>query len=168
MKNCHRRFVFGDLYVDSDMAFLYHLQTYSILSINRCEYRTLSTLGCSSSYQIYLQSRESIHLLHRSCDSRKYTYFFPTYLLIPPKPESGLNRSLQNPNSSLHPFWLGGDAAMSSREDDLIRKRQWRINSDQMNVLRETLRRFEGTVSFFSLSHTVSFELIMSSPHLDR
>jgi len=100
-----------------------------------------------------------INISRRSCDSRKYTYFFPTYLLIPPKPGSGLDRTLQDnsptPNTrsvSLHPFWSSNAAATSSREEDLIRKRQWRISSEEMMLLRATATRFEGTVSLLILS----------------
>lgn len=46
----------------------------------------------------------------RNCSSRKYTYFLPTYTLLPPKPGSNLSVSLSTVNPpdfdvSSHPFW---------------------------------------------------------------
>jgi tRNA pseudouridine38-40 synthase len=91
----------------------------------------------------------------RSCDSRKYTYFFPSYVLIPPKPGSGLDRVLRTGappllpplDESSHPFWAGEDDGFTAKEDDLIGKRQWRISPNQLELLREMVKRYEGTVS---------------------
>ncbi|KAG5725459.1 Xylulose kinase [Termitomyces sp. T112] len=98
-----------------------------------------------------------------ACDSRKYTYFFPTYLLIPPKPGSGLDRSLQqyaaaeSPDATessnirtLHPFWTGVD--LSSHEGELARKRAWRVSPEQVERLRVAAKRFEGTHNFHNFT----------------
>ncbi|EGO22351.1 hypothetical protein SERLADRAFT_473077 [Serpula lacrymans var. lacrymans S7.9] len=95
-----------------------------------------------------------------SCDSRKYTYFFPSYLLIPPKPGSGLHRTLgqhadstKAPSDAIkpsHPFWGTGDT--STREDDLERKRKWRISADSIERLRLTVHKYEGTHNFHNFT----------------
>jgi tRNA pseudouridine38-40 synthase len=99
---------------------------------------------------------------HRSCDSRKYTYFFPSYMLIPPKPGSGLHEALGRHASSsatsepasapaMHPFWEGQDPA-STAEDDLVRKRQWRCSPEHIATLRATAARFEKTHNFHNFT----------------
>ncbi|KAG1739992.1 pseudouridine synthase [Suillus lakei] len=76
-----------------------------------------------------------------SCDSRKYTYFFPSYLLIPPKPGSGFQRAYEQHaqsmqgvvplDASAHPFWSAPESHSSSSMDDLVRERSWSISADQ-------------------------------------
>ncbi|KAI5999364.1 pseudouridine synthase [Pisolithus orientalis] len=81
-----------------------------------------------------------------SCDSRKYTYFFPTYLLIPPKPNTALARTLQSsgplstaqdastepsPSNRPHVFWDIPNAESTTPEEDL---------------------KFEGTHNFHNLT----------------
>jgi hypothetical protein len=83
-------------------------------------------------------------------------------MLIPPKPGGNLYRTLQQQSASassssltvptLHPFWAGIDMATSTREDDLRRKRQWRIDSDQIALIRESAKRFEGTHNFHNFT----------------
>jgi tRNA pseudouridine38-40 synthase len=101
-------------------------------------------------------------LFHRSCDSRKYTYFFPTYLLIPPKPGTAFQyayeqytRSMQGVeplDSSVHPFWSAGNSRSSSTTDDLVRKRSWRISTEQVEVIRQAAKKFEGTHNFHNFT----------------
>ncbi|KAF8159540.1 pseudouridine synthase [Crassisporium funariophilum] len=91
------------------------------------------------------------------CDSRKYTYFFPSYLLIPPKPGSGIHRALMShvertPGAKPIPasdFWQTTD---TSTEDDLQRKRSWRIGQEQLESLRKVVERFEGTHNFHNFT----------------
>ncbi|TEB36685.1 tRNA pseudouridine synthase [Coprinellus micaceus] len=106
------------------------------------------------------------------CDSRKYTYYFPSYLLIPPKPDSGLHRVLlrkqqevaspqstsstetpsSDPSSSpLHPFW-GSAPPGSTPEDDLVRKREWRVGQADLERLREFVRKYEGSHNFHNFT----------------
>ncbi|OAX41510.1 pseudouridine synthase [Rhizopogon vinicolor AM-OR11-026] len=97
-----------------------------------------------------------------SCDSRKYTYFFPTYLLIPPKPGTAFQRvheqyaeSMQGVDpldASAHPFWSVTDSHSSSSTDDLMRKRSWRISAEQIEVIRQTAKKFEGTHNFHNFT----------------
>ncbi|KAH8116464.1 pseudouridine synthase [Phellopilus nigrolimitatus] len=102
-----------------------------------------------------------------SCDSRKYTYFFPSYLLIPPKPNSGLYRTFKQQSASsssssttestsdasetVHHFWEGADLS-SSREEDMVRKKQWRVGADQVDALRAAAKKYEGTHNFHNFT----------------
>ena len=117
-----------------------------------------------------LPSKPQAQLLfefYRSCDSRKYTYFFPSYLLIPPKPGSGLYETLHRQVVSLsgtspkgaacpppdtdHPFWTDS-APVSSKDDDLQRKRRWRAGTEDIQRLREIVKKFEGTRNFHNFT----------------
>ncbi|KAL5537125.1 PUS1 [Sanghuangporus sanghuang] len=94
-----------------------------------------------------------------SCDSRRYTYFFPSYMLIPPKPTSALFRSIarySTPESASRqpdPFWQNENVDLeTSREEDMIRKKAWRVSKEKMEVLREAAKRFEGTRNFHNFT----------------
>ncbi|KAG6886242.1 hypothetical protein C0993_010804 [Termitomyces sp. T159_Od127] len=113
------------------------------------------------------------------CDSRKYTYFFPTYLLIPPKPESGIDRSLQrfaasqSPDTtqssnvrSLHPFWTGVD--LSNHDGELARKRAWRVGTEQVQRLRAAAKRFEGTHNFHNFTVGRDFSDRSNQRHMKK
>ncbi|PPQ63809.1 hypothetical protein CVT24_009804 [Panaeolus cyanescens] len=92
------------------------------------------------------------------CESRKYTYFFPTYLLIPPKPGSGIHRlwaekgdqypGMQPTLSS--PFWEGTEE--SSKEEDLARKRAWRASPEHVESLRSLAEKYLGTHNFHNFT----------------
>lgn len=94
----------------------------------------------------------------RNCESRKYTYFFPTYLLISPKPGSGIHRALMDhvtQNSDTPPtpnsdFWEHDDTR--SREEDLVRKRSWRVGQEQVQSLRNVVQQFEGTHNYHNFT----------------
>ncbi|KIP03414.1 hypothetical protein PHLGIDRAFT_497204 [Phlebiopsis gigantea 11061_1 CR5-6] len=89
--------------------------------------------------------------------SRKYTYFFPSYMLIPPKTDSALYKSSieqHGASFSLLDFWK--DASVESTPaDDLIRKRQWRAPKEAVEALREIAKRYEGSHKFhnFTVGH---------------
>ncbi|KZV74511.1 pseudouridine synthase [Peniophora sp. CONT] len=85
------------------------------------------------------------------CDSRKYTYYFPSYLLIPPKPNSGLHGTTALADSPAHPFWEGCPVD-STPADDLARKRAWRASTEDMQRLRAAATRFEGTHNFHNFT----------------
>jgi tRNA U38,U39,U40 pseudouridine synthase TruA len=91
---------------------------------------------------------------HRSCDSRKYTYFFPSYMLIPPKPGSGLgetHKRLAAEAAPPHPFWA--DAGLDSEpEEDLRRKRAWRCAPEHVEALRATVARYERSHNFHNFT----------------
>ena len=89
----------------------------------------------------------------RSCDSRKYTYFFPSYLLIPPKPDSvSVHSGGPSSDSPQHPFWDFPGADSSKPEEDLARKRQWRVSAKDVDTLRATAKKFEGTHNFHNFT----------------
>ncbi|KAL1747583.1 pseudouridine synthase [Schizophyllum fasciatum] len=96
------------------------------------------------------------------CDSRKYTYFLPTYMLIPPKPGSGNYTNLQKfcegaPVPALaHPFWEGQEDTDPAA--DLARKRAWRLPADTLAALRTTAARFEGTHNFHNFTVGRTFQ----------
>ncbi|KAI0286054.1 pseudouridine synthase [Russula aff. rugulosa BPL654] len=107
-----------------------------------------------------------------SCDSRKYTYFFPSYLLIPPKPGSGLyetfrrqavpsSTSLPNAGAStdhIHPFWAESPPE-SSKDDDLQRKRRWRAGTED---------KFEGTRNFHNFTVGREFSDRSTQRHMKK
>lgn len=74
-------------------------------------------------------------------------------MLIPPKPGSGLYQtSLPTGDTPpVHPFW-GAVGATSSREDDLSRKREFRLPPEPLELLRETAKKFEGTHNFHNFT----------------
>ena len=98
-------------------------------------------------------------LFFRQCESRKYTYFFPTYLLIPPKPGSGIYRALTDqvtrdpdapPTTSVSDFWE--HESNGSHEEDLVRKRLWRVGREQVQSLRNIVEQFEGTRNYHNFT----------------
>ncbi|KAJ7022099.1 pseudouridine synthase [Mycena alexandri] len=106
------------------------------------------------------------------CDSRKYTYFFPSYLLLPPKPTSELYRVLTEHAASLslpspiaaHPFWAaagageGADSPTTAPSEegvhctDIQRKRTWRVGTAQMEQLRTAAQRYLNTHNFHNFT----------------
>lgn len=77
-------------------------------------------------------------------------------MLLPPKPGCGFDRALQqygagsiNP-ALVHEFWKGHES--STPEEDLVRKRAWRVSPRQMDKLRETATKFEGTHNFHNFT----------------
>ncbi|KAJ7022098.1 pseudouridine synthase [Mycena alexandri] len=105
------------------------------------------------------------------CDSRKYTYFFPSYLLLPPKPTSALYRVLTEHAASLslpsplegHLFWADlGDVAdapataptadADAQAADMQRKRAWRVSAAQMEQLRASAQKYVATHNFHNFT----------------
>lgn len=99
-------------------------------------------------------------------------------MLIPPKPGGNLYRTLQQQSASassssltvptLHPFWAGIDIATSTREDDLRHKRQWRIDFDQVALIRESAKRFEGTHNFHNFTTGRDFSDKSNQHHMKK
>lgn len=129
-------------------------------------------------------SKMHIHSLprgYRSCDSRKYTYFFPSYLLIPPKPGSGLYETFRRQvvpssssstnagafNDNIHSFWAGSPPE-SSKEDDLQRKRRWRAEPETIQRLREAAKKFEGTRNFHNFTVGREFSDRSTQRHMKK
>ncbi|KAF7356266.1 tRNA pseudouridine synthase 1 [Mycena venus] len=102
------------------------------------------------------------------CDSRKYTYFFPTYMLIPPKPSSALYRVLTEHAASLtpptpspiagHPFWADGAADAPTEESaDMVRKRAWRAEPAHVEQLRTIAQKYIATHNFHNFTVNGAF-----------
>jgi tRNA pseudouridine38-40 synthase len=119
--------------------------------------------------------------MSRSCDSRKYTYFFPTYLLIPPRPGSGLFYSLrrQNGEPPAHKFWdflnetsgetngeVSEQTKLASRLEELQRKRAWRIGVAELNALRAAVSHFDGTHNFHNFTVDKDFRDRSNQRHM--
>ncbi|KAH9992969.1 pseudouridine synthase [Russula compacta] len=116
-----------------------------------------------------------------SCDSRKYTYFFPSYLLIPPKPGSGLYETFRrqtapSSNNSLaagaftnniHSFWAES-APEASKDDHLQRKRRWRAGPEAVQQLREIAKKFEGTRNFHNFTVGREFSDRSTQRHMKK
>jgi tRNA pseudouridine38-40 synthase len=107
-------------------------------------------------------------LLNRSCDSRKYTYFFPSYMLIPPKPGSGLHSNLKKCSASdlvtSHSFW--SSSADNSPQEDLRRKREWRASPEHMDALRAAARRYEKSHNFHNFTVGLEFSDRTTTRHM--
>jgi tRNA pseudouridine38-40 synthase len=112
---------------------------------------------------------------YRQCESRRYTYFFPTYLLIPPKPESGIYRALTNqvardpdapPPTPVSNFWEHDNNG--SREEDLVRKRSWRVAGEQVQSLRNIVEQFEGTHNYHNFTAGREFSDPSSKRHMKK
>ncbi|TCD67975.1 tRNA pseudouridine synthase 1 [Steccherinum ochraceum] len=102
----------------------------------------------------YVRTRNSFQA-RSACDSRKYTYFFPSYLLLPAKPNSGMHKNTvpSDPSESaaVHPFWAETPSD-STPADDLRRKRQWRAGPGDVAKFREFAKKFEGTHNFHNFT----------------
>ena len=78
--------------------------------------------------------------------------------MIPPKPGSGIHRAVidhivQNSNAPptlTSDFWEHD--ITGSREEDLVRKRSWRVNQEQMESLRNIVQEFEGTHNYHNFT----------------
>ncbi|EIW79322.1 pseudouridine synthase [Coniophora puteana RWD-64-598 SS2] len=109
-----------------------------------------------------------------ACDSRKYTYLFPSYLLVPPKPGSGLHAVLDAHAKSTSEtitlpepdFWASPADVASGAGEDLVRKRQYRASPTAINRLREAARAFEGTHNFHNFTVGRIFSERASQRHM--
>lgn len=75
-------------------------------------------------------------------------------MLIPPKPGCDLYEALgkYSGQAVYHTFWAGDESTSSTAVEDTLRKRQWRISSEQILALRETGKMFEGTHNFHNFT----------------
>ncbi|KAK2463585.1 hypothetical protein APHAL10511_004336 [Amanita phalloides] len=109
-----------------------------------------------------------------ACDSRKYTYYFPSYILLPPKHGSGFNRiqqqhgtgSTERTSALDHEFCKGRES--SSQEEELARKRAWRVRLEQMEKLREAASKFEGTHNFHNFTVGREFKDPSNQRHMKK
>ena len=116
-------------------------------------------------------------LSKRSCDSRMYTYFLPSYILLPPKPDSGLSKALSSyrvelaapdaPHGQVHPFWDGVDLA-STAQEDLQRKKQWRVDAETLAALRLAAAQYLGTHNFHNFTVGREFSDRSNQRHMKK
>ncbi|EPT01126.1 hypothetical protein FOMPIDRAFT_1036444 [Fomitopsis schrenkii] len=101
-----------------------------------------------------------------SCDSRKYTYFFPSYLTLPPKPGSGLHQVLQRNGTEFpsHPFWTAHSHL--DAESELRQKRAYRMSPDALELLRATASKYLGTHNFHNFTIGREFRDRSSNRHM--
>ncbi|KAG9046451.1 tRNA pseudouridine synthase 1 [Tulasnella sp. UAMH 9824] len=111
----------------------------------------------------FLRTRNTFNC-RKECDSRRYEYLFPSWMLLPPKPGSSLAKQLEEarkeaglPSNPVHPIWEGSveELAPASDEErqqivaaDLQRKRLWRVDDATLDRFRSVLKEFEGTHCF--------------------
>ncbi|KAG8900165.1 tRNA pseudouridine synthase 1 [Tulasnella sp. 403] len=116
----------------------------------------------------FIRTRNTFNA-RKECDSRRYEYLFPSWMLLPPKPGSNLYKMLEkahaeagSPPFPSHPFWTvhdnHPDVVMASSTDDttdvlgdtddLKRKRRWRVDEGTIGRLKDILKQFEGTHNF--------------------
>lgn len=57
---------------------------------------------------------------------------------------------------------------LSTREDDLRRKRRWRIDNDLVTLLRESAKKFEGTHNFHNFTVGRDFGDRSSQRHMKK
>lgn len=85
------------------------------------------------------------------CDSRMYTYYFPSYLLIPPKPKFDTADESSGSTSTSTSTSITSDA-------DLAEKRRWRVSEDTVTALREFAKKFIGTHNFHNFTVEKDFK----------
>lgn len=75
-------------------------------------------------------------------------------MLIPPKPGCDLHEAIKKYSGRAvpHPFWDEDEPTSSTAADDTDRKRQWRISPEQLLLLRESAKKFEGTHNFHNFT----------------
>ena len=177
-KTFHRKFAYGILCVYVVPGNLPLALSYD----HSCASKTPSTQGRKLQKTGPRVCKEMAHCTYRSCDSRKYAYSFPTYLLIPPRPGSGLFHSLrrQNGGPPAHQFWefhdprdddVSGDEdsskiKTSARPEELQRKRAWRINAAELDALRVAAKHLEGTHNFHNFTVNKDFRDRSNQRHM--
>ncbi|EJD34606.1 pseudouridine synthase [Auricularia subglabra TFB-10046 SS5] len=102
-----------------------------------------------------------------SCDSRKYTYVFPSHILLPPKPGSPLHSHLKSsPGVSdavvNHPFWAEVGAELSP-EEERRRKQRWRVGPAALDAFRAALAEYHGTHNFHNFTVQKEFDDVTTS-----
>lgn len=73
--------------------------------------------------------------------------------MIPPKPNSGLHNTLkaQGLECASHLFWETASST-ATLQDDLKRKREYRITPEPLTALREAAKKFEGSHNFHNFT----------------
>lgn len=97
---------------------------------------------------------ESNLVLFRSCDSRRYNYFLPTYLFIPPAPGSLAATAYTALDSSYdpasHTFWKENSHLVGA--ELLAARRVYHVDTETLTRFRATLSEFVGTHNYWNLT----------------
>ncbi|KAH7101509.1 pseudouridine synthase, partial [Auriculariales sp. MPI-PUGE-AT-0066] len=98
-----------------------------------------------------------------SCDSRRYTYTFPSHILLPPRPGTPLHGILvskgQTPDHITdHAFWRNAPAATGDADLELALKRAWRVDSETLEALKTALNGYAGTHNFHNFTIQKEFK----------
>ena len=103
-----------------------------------------------------------------SCDSRMYEYLLPTYVFLPPKPQSAMWTMLQRMNDehaakndgkapeSLaeildHPFWRE-QGTKHDFSTDVRAKKAWRMPVEHVDCLRAIFNKYAGSHNFHNFT----------------
>jgi len=93
-------------------------------------------------------------ILFRSCDSRRYNYFLPTYLFIPPAPGSLVATAYASLDSSYdtasHTFWKENSQLVGA--DLLAARRVYHVDTETLTRFKTTLSEFVGTHNYWNLT----------------
>ncbi|CAG7851679.1 tRNA pseudouridine synthase 1; AltName: Full=tRNA pseudouridylate synthase 1; AltName: Full=tRNA-uridine isomerase 1 [Serendipita indica DSM 11827] len=90
--------------------------------------------------------------------TRKYTYFLPTYMLLPPEPTSVTATALRESSGEAydvaeHPFWKSVANQPITPESTLFMlRKKWRIDEDTLNRFKAALNTFIGTHNFWNFT----------------
>ncbi|KAG8934249.1 tRNA pseudouridine synthase 1 [Tulasnella sp. 418] len=97
------------------------------------------------------------------CDSRKYEYLFPSWMLLPPKPQSALGNRIWEERRATdatplrnQSFWeevVTNPTSIDETADymqDLNRKRAWRVDAETLERFRAMIIEYEGTRNFWN------------------
>ncbi|KAG8873846.1 tRNA pseudouridine synthase 1 [Tulasnella sp. 331] len=108
----------------------------------------------------FVRTRGSFHG-RKGCDSRRYEYLFPSWMLLPPKPGSGLANMMERAQVeaglpspiATHEFWTvpPPDTATTAKDvilSDLTRKRSWRVGPETLATFCAHMAEFKGTHCF--------------------
>ena len=71
------------------------------------------------------------------------------------------------PLHTVHPFWMES-APVSSKDDDLQRKRRWRAGTGDIRRLREIAKKFEGTRNFHNFTVGREFSDRSTQRHMKK
>ena len=116
------------------------------------EHRILSTRERKSEYDIATYGPKFV--IFRSCDSRRYNYFLPTYLFIPPAPGSlvaSVYTSLDpSYDAASHTFWRENSQVVGA--DLLAARRAYRVDTEILTRFKTTLSEYLGTHNFWNLT----------------
>lgn len=116
----------------------------------------------------------------KMCGSRVYEYLMPSYVFLPPRPESVLAKKIASADggtTKIHPFWTNikdriselsvkDEEALALEIQTIERKSRedFRISGDLLSLVRTNFKAFEGTHNF----HNFTIGKDFSAPNAQR